>query len=53
MKVDEGCKADGKQDIYLPTLASETNKPIPITEIRDWLSATGNQVRIQNHLSRY
>jgi hypothetical protein len=41
-----------KRDVY-PILDSEKNKPIPISEIRDWLFATENQVRIQNHLSRY
>ena len=52
-EVDEGWKWDGKQDIYLPILASEINKPIPVTEIRSWLLADENKQRIQNHLSRY
>ena len=53
MEVDEGWKWDGKQDIYLPILASEINKPIPVTEIRSWLLADENKQRIQNHVSRY
>lgn len=53
MGVAEGWKWDGKKDIYQLTLESEKNKPIPIREIRDWLFATENQERIQNHLSRY
>lgn len=55
MKVEvvEGWKWDGKQDIYLPTLTSETNKPIPVSEIRGWLLADENKQRIQNHLSGY
>jgi hypothetical protein len=52
-EVDEGWKWDGKQDIYLPILASEINKPIPVTEICDWLLADENKQRIQNHVSRY
>ena len=52
-EVGEGWKWDGKQDIYLPTLASEMNKPIPDTEIRGWLLAEENKQRIQDHLSRY
>jgi len=53
LEVVEGWKWDGKQDIYLPTLPSEMNKPIPDTEIRGWLLADENKQRIQNHLSRY
>ena len=49
----EGWKWDGKQDIYVPTRASEINQPIPVTEIRSWLLADENKQRIQNHLSRY
>jgi hypothetical protein len=49
----EGWKWDGKQDVYLPILASETNKAIPISAIRSWLLAEENKQRIQNHLSRY
>ena len=52
-EVVEGWKRVGKQDIYLPTLASEINKPIPISEIRSWLLADGNNQRIQDHLSWY
>jgi hypothetical protein len=52
-EVGEGWEWDGKQDIYLPTLASEMNKPIPDTEIRGWLLAEENKQRIQDHLSRY
>lgn len=52
-EVVEGWKRVGKQDIYLPTLASEINKPIPISEIRRWLLADGNNQRIQDHLSWY
>jgi hypothetical protein len=52
-EVGEGWEWDGKQDIYIPTLASEINKPIPVTEIRGWLLADENKQRIQNHLSRY
>jgi hypothetical protein len=52
-EVGEGWKWDGKQDIYLPILASEINKPIPVTEIRSWLLADENKQRIQNHVSRY
>jgi hypothetical protein len=53
LEVGEGWEWDGKQDIYIPTLASEINKPIPVTEIRGWLLADENKQRIQNHLSRY
>jgi len=53
LEVGERWKWDGKQDIYLPTLASEINKPIPDTEIRGWLLADENKQRIQDHLSRY
>ena len=53
MEVGEGWEWDGKQDIYVPTLASEINIPIPVTEIRSWLLADENKQRIQNHLSRY
>lgn len=53
MEVGEGWEWDGKQDIYVPTRASEINKPIPVTEIRSWLLAAENKQRIQNHLSRY
>ena len=53
LEVGEGWKRVGKQDIYLPTLASEINKPIPISEIRSWLLADGNNQRIQDHLSWY
>ena len=52
-EVGEGWKWDGKQDIYLPTLASEMNKPIPDAEIRGWLLEEENKQRIQDHLSRY
>jgi hypothetical protein len=50
---DEGWKWDGKQDVYLPILASETNKAIPVSAIRSWLLADENMQRIQNHLTRY
>ena len=53
LEVGEGWKWDGKQDIYLPTLASEMNKPIPDAEIRGWLLEEENKQRIQDHLSRY
>lgn len=53
LEVGEGWEWDGKQDIYVPTRASEINKPIPVTEIRSWLLVDENKQRIQNHLSRY
>ena len=53
MEVGEGWEWDGKQDIYVPTLASEINIPIPVTEIRSWLLSDENKQRIQNHLNRY
>ena len=53
LEVGEGWEWDGKQDIYVPTLASEINTPIPVTEIRGWLFEDENKQRIQNHLSRY
>ena len=53
LEVGEGWEWDGKQDIYVPTLASEINTPIPVTEIRGWLLEDENKQRIQNHLSRY
>ena len=53
LEVGEGWEWDGKQDIYVPTLASEINTPIPVTEIRSWLLVDENKQRIQNHLSRY
>jgi len=43
----------GKQDVYLPTLDGEKNKPIPASEIRSWLLAGENKQRIQDHLSWY
>ena len=52
-EVDEGWKWDGKKDVYRPVLASETNQPIPIIEMRSWLLAADNKQRIQNHLHRY
>jgi len=52
-EVVEGWEWDGRQDIYVPTLASEKDKPIPVSEIRSWLFADENKQRIQNHLSRY
>ena len=52
-EVVEGWEWDGRQDIYVPTLASEKDKPIPVSEIRSWLLADENKQRIQNHLSRY
>ena len=53
LEVGEGWEWDGKQDIYVPTLASEINTPIPVTEIRGWLFEDENKQRIQDHLSRY
>ena len=53
MEVGDGWEWDGKQDIYVPTLASEINIPIPVTEIRSWLLSDENKHRIQNHLNRY
>ena len=53
LEVGEGWEWDGKQDIYVPTLASEINIPIPVTEIRSWLLSDENKQRIQNHLNRY
>ena len=52
-EVVEGWEWDGRQDIYVPTLASEKDKPIPVSEIRSWLLADGNNQRIQDHLSWY
>jgi hypothetical protein len=52
-EVGKGWARVGKQDVYLPTLDGEKNKPIPVTEIRDWLLADENRQRIQDHLSWY
>lgn len=52
-EVIEGWAWDGKQDVYVPTLTSEINTPIPVTEIRGWLLTGENKQRIQSHLSRY
>jgi hypothetical protein len=53
LEVGKGWEWDGKQDVYVPILASEINNPIPVREIRSWLLADENKQRIQNHLSRY
>ena len=52
-EVGKGWARVGKQDVYLPTLAGEKNKPIPVTEIRAWLLADENRQRIEDHLSWY
>ena len=52
-EVGKGWARVGKQDVYLPTLDGEKNKPIPVTEIRAWLLADDNRQRIEDHLSWY
>ena len=48
-----GWKWDGKRDVYVGLPEELWKQQIRISELADWLLSVDNQVRIQQHLSRY